>query len=93
MGVESGFCRHLLRWDIGLNKLRARCRHHGWSGRRLEWPGAAAGGKREGGTDQRKSERITDQTSPRLSCLIEYRKAAGSTSRIANIAKLPNLLK
>jgi hypothetical protein len=37
--------------------------------------------------------RDTDQTSPRPPYLIEYRKAAGITSRIANIAKLSNLLK
>jgi hypothetical protein len=95
MGVESSFCRHLLRRserDTGLNKLRARCRHHSLSGRRLEWPVAAARGKRKCGTDQPKSETIADQTSPRRPYVIEYRRAAGITSRIANIAKLPEVL-
>jgi hypothetical protein len=70
VAVESGFRRCPL-WRsgrrIGLNRLRARCWHHSRSRRRLEWPSAAAGGKREGNTDQRKSETITDQTSPQKS--------------------------
>jgi hypothetical protein len=69
VGVESGFRRRLLRRSgrqrTGLCELRGRCRHHSRSGRRLEWPGAAASGKRESGTDQRKSKTIIDQSSPK----------------------------
>lgn len=71
MGVKSGFRRRLLRRSgrqrIGFRELRDRCRLYSRRRRLLEWTSAAAGGKREGGTDQRKSETITDQASPQKS--------------------------